>query len=270
MILPHYEVHKGDGPPLLMVHGILSSRAQWLPNLNVLRSVSTPIVLELFGHGRSPSPVDHKLYHPDYYIEAFEEIRCRLGVVRWHVMGYSLGAGLTIRYCLEKPETIISQMFTNSTSAFAKSEATKKVRDKGNEIISQYESGGRKAIESIPVHPKNAKRIPAEIKTVLLQDCELLNPMGVARTIVHTNGNSSIRDIAHENSVPALLLCGVKEKRFTEFRNFAVEQMTCLEVVDLPAGHAVNIEASTEFNKAVIDFLTDDGKPNQLHAGDSE
>ena len=28
----HYEVHGKDGPLLLLVHGLLSSRAQWLPN----------------------------------------------------------------------------------------------------------------------------------------------------------------------------------------------------------------------------------------------
>ena len=255
MILPHYDIHEGDGPPLLMVHGMLSSRAQWLPNIEALKAISTPVVLELFGHGRSAAPEDPDCYHPDYYIDAFETIRERLGVEKWHVMGYSLGAGLTIRYCHDKPERVISQMFTNSSSAFAESETTKKVRDQGDKIISLYESQGMKAVESIAVHPKNATRLPKEIKDALLEDCELLDSVAVAKGIVHTNGNSSIRSIAHKNTVPALLLYGEKEERFSPHKDYAVEQMARLEVVHLPAGHAVNIEAADEFNDAVILFL---------------
>jgi len=38
-------------------------------------------------------------------------------------------------------------------------------------------------------------------------------------------------------------------------RQFAVESMPNLEVIDLPAGHAINIEAADEFNQAVTNFL---------------
>ena len=63
--LPHYEVHPGRGPHLLLVHGMLSSRAQWLPNLAALAAVCRPVTLELWGHGRSPAPADPAAYHPD-------------------------------------------------------------------------------------------------------------------------------------------------------------------------------------------------------------
>ena len=255
MILPYYEIHEGNGLPLLMVHGILSSRAQWIPNLEALKAVSSPVVVELFGHGRSVAPEDSACYHPDYYIEAFEEIRRCLDVTRWNILGYSLGAGLTIRYCINKPEAVISQLFTNSTSAFAEFETTRKFREGGDALIAQYRLQGMKAVESIAVHPKNARRIPENIRSELLQDCELLDPVGVARTIVYTNGNSSVRSIVHKNTVPALLLCGEREKRFSAFKHFATEQMPFLDIVDLPAGHAVNMEAADDFNRAVTSFL---------------
>ena len=61
----HYEVHPGDGPHLLLVHGMLSGRSHWLPNLRGLREFTTPVVVELFGHGRSPSPEQPERYHSD-------------------------------------------------------------------------------------------------------------------------------------------------------------------------------------------------------------
>ena len=32
----HVDVHDGNGPYLLLVHGMLSSRVQWMPNLDAL------------------------------------------------------------------------------------------------------------------------------------------------------------------------------------------------------------------------------------------
>lgn len=262
MTLPYYEVHDGEGPPLLMVHGILSSRAQWRDNLEALAEVCRPVILELFGHGRSPSPADGGLYEPAAYCDAFEVIREELGADKWFVLGYSLGAGLTMQYCLRHPEPVYAQMFTNSTSAFADASAKAQFIDNSDALIRKYESEGMSAIDSIPVHPRNAKRLPPHVKAELLSDCGRLNPAGVARTIVHTNGHSSIRDIIHANETPALLLCGAKETRFEPLKQFAIDTMPYLEVVDLPAGHAVNAEAPTEFNAAITAFIK---KHRDLH-----
>jgi pimeloyl-ACP methyl ester carboxylesterase len=64
----HCDVHEGDGPFLLLVHG--------------------------------------SLYHPDAYVAAFETLRERLGASRWLVCGQSLGATLTLRYALDHPERV--------------------------------------------------------------------------------------------------------------------------------------------------------------------
>lgn len=255
MTLPYYEVHEGDGPPLLLVHGILSSRAQWLPNLDALKEACSPVVLELLGHGRSPAPREAGPYQPAAYIEAFETIREHLGVKRWYVCGYSLGAGLTIRYSIQCPGSVIAQVFTNSTSAFAERQTTDRYREDGESLIERFEEGGMEAVESIPVHPKFASRLPEAIKSALMADCQLLNPGGVARTIVHTNGNSSVRDIVHTNTVPALLICGDREARFGPLKQHVMANMPDLEVVDLPAGHAVNAEEPAGFNRAMLAFL---------------
>ena len=104
----YYEVHEGDGPYLLLVHGLLSSRAQWRPNLRALQRVSRPVVVELLGHGRSPAPHGPDAYRPDAYSRAFEELREALGAERWLVCGQSLGAALTFRYALSHPERLPS------------------------------------------------------------------------------------------------------------------------------------------------------------------
>ena len=98
-----FKVHPGNGPYLLLVHGFLSSSAQWLANLKELSTVCKPVTVDLWGHGRSPAPRDKIHYSPQAYAEQFEQIRQQLGIERWFVCGYSLGAGLSIRYAHDYP-----------------------------------------------------------------------------------------------------------------------------------------------------------------------
>jgi pimeloyl-ACP methyl ester carboxylesterase len=50
-------------------------------------------------------------------------------------------------------------------------------------------------------------------------------------------------------------MCGKREKRFKARRDFAESHMPLLDIVDLNAGHAVNIDAADEFNQAVTAFF---------------
>ncbi|HAK53756.1 MAG TPA: hypothetical protein DCM54_17900, partial [Gammaproteobacteria bacterium] len=87
----YHEVHEGNGPYMLMVHGMLSSRAQWMLNVDALKEVCCPVVVELWGHARSPAPNDPSRYRPKYYLEQFEALRQELGAEQWLLCGQSMG-----------------------------------------------------------------------------------------------------------------------------------------------------------------------------------
>jgi len=254
-VTPSWEVHPGTGPFLLLVHGFLSSRAQWAPNLGPLGAVCRPVTLELWGHGRSRTPEDADAYTPAGYIHAMEAIRNELGAASWFVCGYSLGGALTIRYALTHPERIAGQIFTNSMSAFADAALVKQWSQTGRQSGDAIESGGMRAIERIPVHPRHARRLPSHIRAALVRDTELLDPRGVANTIRHTTPRASVRAEVAANRVPALLACGRFEKRFAPHRRFAEAHMPGLRVVEMDAGHGVNMQDAARFNDAVADFI---------------
>jgi len=252
----HYEVHAGDGPFLLLVHGILTGRSLWRANLAALSRVARPVVVELWGHGRSPSPEDPALYHPDAYVRAFEEIRSEIGAERWLVCGQSLGGALSLRYTLAHPDRVIAQVFTNSVSALGDEKWRESRRRSAPMMAEAIVAGGREAIERMPIHPLRATRIPEPAHRALLADAALLDPAGVAMAFRHTVAESSVRDRVAENRVPTLLVCGEREKRFLPERDFAAGTMPRLEVVGIPAaGHAVNLEAAAEFDAAVTAFF---------------
>lgn len=254
---PHYDVHPGQGPWLLLVHGFLSSRAQWGPNLEALSAFCRPVTLELYGHGRSPSPADPALYSTGAYARTLDTLRERLGAERWFVCGYSLGATVTIRYALTHPQRLYGHIFTNSASAFAEPRLPGDARMAAAANAKRIRQGGRAALDRIAVHPRRAKRLPQETYDALLADAEGISPDGIAMGMEHMMPNASVRGDLGANTRPALLVCGRFEKRFAPNRDFAAANMPHLEIVDVDAGHAVNMTAPGAFNAAVERFVRD-------------
>lgn len=244
----HFDVHEGNGEPLMLLHGFLSSRAQWLENLPALKTFCSPVTVELWGHGRSPAPVDDALLHPLAYVDQFERIRQQLGINRWYVLGHSFGAGLTLRYALNCPDIVIGQAFCNSNSALESTDGSN-VSQRGKDIREVLLSG--RPLTELPVHPVNARRLPDTVKNALIEDASALQPASLARSVMITRPALSVRDDFHRLTVPTLLINGVWEKNFQPAALFANQSLPSLTEVQLQGGHAINAERVDEFNCAV-------------------
>lgn len=254
-MMPYHEIHDGGhGPYMLMVHGFLSSRAQWRINLPALQKVCRPVLVELLGHGRSPAPAEAEAYGVESYFEAFEEIRAKLGAEKWMVCGQSFGAGLATQYAMEYAPHVYGLVITNSISAFSpKGDPEREAAQR--ERAESIQAGGKAALEGLRIHPRHAKRFPEAIKHELVHDAERLAPEGILRSIALTSPGLSIADRLHEIHVPTLLVNGTWEKRFQPMRERAASLIPGVTVVNLPAGHSVNIEAAEGFDAAVTAFI---------------
>jgi len=248
----YYEVQGDNGPYLLLVHGLLSSRAQWMPNLDALKTFCRPVVIELFGHGRSPSPENPECYTPGNYVQEFEKIRQDLGAEEWFICGQSLGASLTLLYALHHPETVVAQIFTNSRSAL--SDVVPEIDTK---ILAQrIKNGGREILQDFPLHPAKSHHLPKKIKNALIEDIERATLQGFKNTLLHTVFNTEMHKLLPRTKVPTLLIAGRFEKQFKPFINVADELIPNLEILVLDGGHAVNIDAADRFNQAVKEHIT--------------
>ncbi|MEU8132266.1 alpha/beta fold hydrolase [Streptodolium elevatio] len=92
----------GEGPPLLLVHGIGDSSETWLPVVAELARRHTVIAPDLLGHGSSAHP------RADYAVAAYAcGMRDLLGVLdieRVTVVGHSLGGGVAMQFAYQFPE----------------------------------------------------------------------------------------------------------------------------------------------------------------------
>lgn len=251
----HYEELKGNGPHILMLHGMLSSKAQWDLNIEAIQKVARPVLVELLAHGRSRAPEGREPYEPEYYVRTFEAIRKKLGIETWFICGQSFGASLTLRYALRYPERIIAQVFTNSSSALAGEEYLATYRETAEERAQLMEQGGHEGIRALPIFPGRARRIPEAARDALVRDAEMLQPKGLAQTFRYSSPYLSVREEVANTAVPTLLVHGAAEKRFQSNFEYAVAHIPNLKVVAANAGHAVNIEAADIFNDAVTAWI---------------
>jgi pimeloyl-ACP methyl ester carboxylesterase len=102
----------GDGPPLLLVHGIGDSSATWSPVLRLLAERYTVIAPDLLGHGSSDKP------RADYAVAAYacgmRDLLSVLDVDRATIVGHSLGGGIAMQFAYQFPERCERLVLVNS------------------------------------------------------------------------------------------------------------------------------------------------------------
>ena len=102
-------VVRGAGPPLLLVHGFaVSIELNWGGGiLDSLASTHTVIALDLRGHGQSDKPRESESYGVRF-VDDLVNLLDHLQIERADVVGYSLGAAITLKLLTAHPERVRS------------------------------------------------------------------------------------------------------------------------------------------------------------------
>jgi pimeloyl-ACP methyl ester carboxylesterase len=100
----HVRVY-GSGPPLLLVHGLMTSSYSWRYALEPLGKHYTLYMPDLPGAGRSEGPLA-PAYHPEALAEWLGALQRALGIRGERVIGNSMGGYLCLRLALSDPESM--------------------------------------------------------------------------------------------------------------------------------------------------------------------
>lgn len=92
----------GDGPALLLLHGIGDSSDGWEPLMADLARRFTVIAPDLLGHGRSAKP--RADYSVAAYANGMRDLLDVLDVDSATVVGHSLGGGVAAQFAYQYPE----------------------------------------------------------------------------------------------------------------------------------------------------------------------
>lgn len=240
-------------PALLLIHGFLSSRAQWQDNLAGLSTFVRPVVVELPGHGRSPSPSDPAQYELPWILDQLDMIRTAIGAPDWFVCGHSLGGAMALNFALRFPQATRAIVFTNSRSALEANDGS--LRQDAGPVLEKLRTGGTAALQALPFHPRHMRNVSDSLKAQITKDAELLDPDGIANLMTGALSNVSVRTQIEKVEAPSLLVNGFREKSFQDVRHWLASTRPDFEIVDLDAGHSPNAELPEAFNDTLRAFL---------------
>ena len=92
----------GQGPVLLLLHGIAGSSLTWVPAMRLLQSDYTVLAPDFLGHGASEKPLgDYSLGNLATVMRDFLNL---LGIDRATVVGQSFGGGVAMQFAYQFPE----------------------------------------------------------------------------------------------------------------------------------------------------------------------
>jgi len=215
-----HTVRKGDGPPIVFVHGMGTSAATWQRCTELLADRFTTIAVDLLGHGGSPVPDDPDEYTRDRTLADLDDVLADLDQPAV-LVGHSLGGYLALAHAATRPNAARAIVVLNTGPGFRDSEK----REGWNERSR-----------------RNAHRfgVPEQVATMNLQD------------------DSVVMDRLADIQTPTLVLAGGDDRpEYTGSGQYLERKMPDARLVVIDGGEHSMHESShaTEVAEAIANFM---------------
>jgi pimeloyl-ACP methyl ester carboxylesterase len=92
----------GQGPPVVLIHGVAGRAAQWDQIVQLLAVNHTVVAPDLLGHGESAKPRGD--YSLGAHASGIRDLLVGLNIARATVVGHSLGGGIAMQFAYQFPE----------------------------------------------------------------------------------------------------------------------------------------------------------------------
>ncbi len=104
--------HEGEGPLVVLIHGITGRSEQWEATIKHLASDHEVLAPDLLGHGESAKPRGD--YSLGAYASGIRDIMVALGHENATIVGHSLGGGIAMQFAYQFPERCDRLVLVNS------------------------------------------------------------------------------------------------------------------------------------------------------------
>jgi pimeloyl-ACP methyl ester carboxylesterase len=244
---------RGEGPPLVLLHGWPSNSREWRRQLDVLSDEFTVVAWDAPGAGRSSDP-EEPFGLADWAdcLVAFVEA---LGLGRPHVAGLSWGGGLALELYRRHPTVPRTLILASAYAGWAGSLPAEVVEQRLQLMLRNCElPSDRWAPAWIPTLLSDDA--PEEMVAELLLIASEIHPAGT-RLAMRAFAEADLRDVLPRVDVPTLLLYGAHDVRAPEevWRPLHAAIRRSRLVLLPRVGHMIDIEAGDRFNSEVRTFL---------------
>jgi pimeloyl-ACP methyl ester carboxylesterase len=95
-------IDAGEGPPVLMLHGLGGTKASFLPSIAALAPSFRTVAVDMLGFGDSDKPLGAS-YGPGFQARAIEQLLDALELERAHIVGHSMGGRVALELGFTHP-----------------------------------------------------------------------------------------------------------------------------------------------------------------------
>lgn len=252
----------GAGPPCLLLHGFTGSGAAWPePCLKGIARHTSLLVPDLPGHGGAPRPGTAEAYGLPAVLDALIAVLDRAGVGRAVWIGYSLGGRIALAASRLRPHRVAGVVLESASPGLATEEERADRRHHDDLLARRILEGGiADFVDGWMSQPLFATQRRLDEATLAAERSRrLLNDGAALAACLRGLGAGSQPSFWHrleEMAVPALVLTGALDRKFTEIGARMAEAIPgALHDVVPEAGHAVHLERPMEWVGRVSRFL---------------
>jgi pimeloyl-ACP methyl ester carboxylesterase len=243
---------EGDGPPLVLIHGIGAARDAWRFMVPALREHFTVISYDLRGHGTSPLPGGE--FGLDELVADLERLRQRTGIEKAHFAGHSLGGQIGPAYARAYPDRVLS-LGILSAAAFRTEDDSAKV---WGVVKAMQEKGIAQVLETLTARwftDDFIARHPDLVERRLIQVID--TSPDIFMNVFRIYAGTEMAPWLHEVTAPSLVLTGENDGGCNPRLNRLIHAaLPNSELVILPRyKHSILVEAADEVSAHLIRFM---------------
>lgn len=243
----------GEGPPLVLLHGIYDDSRVWRRQFDALSDEFTVVAWDAPGCGRSSDPPE--AFGERDWADCLAAFIVAAGLERPHVLGLSLGSLFALELYRWHPTIPRSLVLASAYAGWAGSLPPEMVEQRLQRALREADLPPEQWIPGwIPQLLTDSAPVGAadEVASIMSE----FHPAG-AKTIARALARADLRDVLPLITVPTLLLYGSADVRSP--LSVAEElhaQIPGSQLVVLPGvGHLSNVDAPDQFNAEVRSFL---------------
>jgi pimeloyl-ACP methyl ester carboxylesterase len=245
-----YISDKGEGFPLVLIHGFLGSSKMWEPQIDFFKDYFRVITPDLPGYGKSNKAKSHNSIKSisNFLFDCLEEKK----INKFHLLGHSMG-GMIVQEMAKKAGDKISKLVCYSTGPRGEmpgrfetvEQSRENLRKNGLQIMA------RNIAKTWFIKGENAKYFDICIEAGKETSMEAADNSLVA--FRNWNGVDTLKNIKNET----LIVWGDQDKSYN------LEQVQTLEkniknsklTIFKNCAHNVHLEKPDQFNEAINNFL---------------
>lgn len=255
--LQYHVVVKGNGPPLVLLHGFMGSCQTWAPFFSSWSHNYTLIAVDLIGHGKSAAPFHFKRYHLEQVTCDLASLLDQLGLFQVNIVGYSMGGRTALAFACRKPERVRALLLESATPGIADPVQRGK-RKKIDEARAAFlEEKGVAAFvrdwEQLALFASQ-RRLPRSVQEAIRQERLANRANGLAQSLrgMGTGNMDPLWEQLHRLRIPVFLVTGEEDDKFCQIAAKMVDHLPQAdwEIVSR-CGHAPHVELSAIFDKIV-------------------